>query len=118
MTALNRIAIALLLLAEATLFFTFLFIVGPIATPVILVPLAAIVALSAALYWGQEWARWVLVAPIAFRVWKLVLVIAAAWGLGRVGTALFLTLITVAELAGTYLLFARYIPRPRSLATQ
>ncbi len=112
-----RAAIALLVLAEATLFFTFLFIVGPIATPALLVPLAAVVVLCSALYWGQDWARWVLLAPIAFRMWRLVLVIAAAWGLGRTGTALFLTLIIVAELAGAFLLFDRYLSRRRSLAT-
>ena len=112
-----RTAIALLLLAEATLFFTFLFIIGPIATPALLVPLAVVLVLCAALYWGQDWARWVLLAPIAFRMWRLVLVIAAAWGLGRTGTALFLTLIIVAELAGAFLLFDRYLSRRRSLAT-
>ncbi len=112
-----RAAIALLVLAEATLFFTFLFIIGPIATPALLVPLAAVVVLCAALYWGHDWARWVLLAPIAFRMWRLVLVIAAAWGLGRTGTALFLTLIVVAELAGAFLLFDRYLSRRRSLAT-
>lgn len=110
-------AIALLILAEATLFFTFLFIVGPIATPALLVPLGAVIVLCAALYWGQGWARWVLLAPIAFRVWQLVLVIAAAWGLERSGTALFLTLIIVAELAGTFLLYDRYLSRRRILAT-
>ncbi len=110
-------AIALLVLAEATLFFTFLFIIGPIATPALLVPLAVVLVLCVALYWGQDWARWVLLAPIAFRMWRLVLVIAAAWGLGRTGTALFLTLIIVAELAGAFLLFDRYLSRRRSLAT-
>ena len=112
-----RTAIALLLLAEATLFFTFLFIIGPIATPALLVPLAVVLVLCAALYWGQDWARWVLLAPIAFRMWRLVLVIAAAWGLGRTGTALFLTLIIVAELAGAFMLFDRYLSQRRSLAT-
>ena len=112
-----RAAIALLVLAEATLFFTFLFIIGPIATPALLVPLAVVLVLCVALYWGQDWARWVLLAPIAFRMWRLVLVIAAAWGLGRTGTALFLTLIIVAELAGAFLLFDRYLSRRRSLAT-
>lgn len=110
-------AIALLILAEATLFFTFLFIVGPIATPTLLAPLGAVIVLCAALYWGQDWARWVLLAPIAFRIWGLVQVVAAAWGLGRAGTALFLTLIIVAELAGVFLLFDRYFSRRRSLAT-
>ena len=112
-----RTAIALLLLAEATLFFTFLFFVGPITTLERLVPLAVVLVLCAALYWGQDWARWVLLAPIAFRMWRLVLVIAAAWGLGRTGTALFLTLIIVAELAGAFLLFDPYLSRRRSLAT-
>src|SRR5436309_961983 len=77
-------AIALLVLAEATLFFTFLFIIGPIATPALLVPLAVVLVLCAALYWGQDWARWVLLAPIAFRMWRLVLVIAAASSSGRI----------------------------------
>ena len=112
-----RAAIAILVLAEATLFITFLFIIGPIATPALLVPLAVVLVLCAALYWGQDWARWVLLAPIAFRMWRLVLVIAAAWGLGRTGTALFLTLIIVAELAGAFLLFDPYLSRRRSLAT-
>lgn len=106
-----RIPIALLLVAESTLFFTYLFIVGPIATPVLLAPLAALVVLCAALYWGQEWARWVVLVPIAFRVWKLVLLVAAAWGVSRGGTALFLTLITVTELAGAFLLVD--LPRAR-----
>ena len=110
-------AIALLVLAEATLFFTFLFIIGPIATPALLVPLAVVLVLCVALYWGQDWARWVLLAPIAFRMWRLVLVIAAAWGLGRTGTALFLTLIIVAELAGAFMLFDCYLSQRRSLAT-
>jgi len=86
-------AIVLLLIAEATLFFTFLFVVGPIATLTRLLPLLAVLALSGALYWGQTWARWALLAPIGFRVWRLVPVTAAAWGLGRTGIALFLTLI-------------------------
>ncbi|HEV2669878.1 MAG TPA: hypothetical protein VGU74_02205 [Gemmatimonadales bacterium] len=101
-------AIALLLIAEATLFFTFLFVVGPIATLALLLPLAAVLVLCAALYWGQNWARWALLAPIAFRVWKLVLVTAAAWGLGRTGTALFLMLIILAESAAAFVLFDRY----------
>src|SRR3989442_14510689 len=112
-----RAAIALLVLAEATLFFTFLFIIGPIATPALLVPLAAVLVLCAALYWGQDWARWVLLAPIAFRTWRLVLVIAAALGLGRTGTAPFLTLIIVAELAGGFLFFYPFFSPPRGLAT-
>src|SRR5213083_1884111 len=86
-----RAAIALLVLAEATLFFTFLFIIGPIATPALLVPLAVVLVLCAALYWGQDWARWVLLAPVGFRVWRLSLLTATAWGLGRPGIALFLT---------------------------
>src|SRR5438445_13304860 len=65
-----RTAIALLLLAEATLCFTFLFIVGPITTLERLLPLAVVLVLCAALYWGQHWAQWALLAPIAFRVWK------------------------------------------------
>lgn len=102
-------AIALLLLAEATLFFTFLFIVGPISTRTRLIPLAVVLILCAALYWGQYWARSCLVAPIAFRVWRLVLLIAAAWGLGRTGTALILTFIIVAELLAAFILLDRYI---------
>lgn len=112
-----RIPIALLLVAEATLFFTYLFIVGPIATPALLAPLAAVVVLGAALYWGQEWARWALLVPVAFRMWKLVMLVAAAWGVARTGTALFLTLITIAELAGAFLLVDHYVMRHRSLAT-
>jgi len=101
--------IALLLIAEATLFFTFLFVVGPIATPARLLPLAAVLVLCAALYWGQSWARWVLLAPIGFRVWRLVPLTAAAWGVGRAGIAVFLTLIILAELAAAFLLLDRYI---------
>jgi len=112
-----RTAVALLLLAEATLFFTFLFIVGPIPTPTLLLPLAAVVVLGAALSWGQEWARWALLPPIAYRVWTLVLVIAAAWGLGRTGTALFLTLIILAELAAAFILVDSYLARRRRFAT-
>ena len=102
-------AIALLLIAEATFFFTFLFVVGPIATPARLLPLAAVLVLCAALYWGQSWARWALLAPIGFRVWRLVPVTAAAWGLGRPGIALFLTLIVLVELAAAFILFDRYL---------
>jgi len=102
-------AIALLLIAEATFFFTFLFVVGPIATMAGLLPLAAVLVLCAALYWGQSWARWALLAPIGFRVWRLVPVTAAAWGLGRPGIALFLTLIVLVELAAAFILFDRYL---------
>lgn len=108
-------AIALVLIAEAALFFTFLFFVGPIATLARLVPLAVVLVLCAALYWGQSWARWALLAPIAFRVWKLVLLTAAAWSLGRTGTALFLTLIVLAELTAAFILFDRYLAQRRSL---
>ena len=101
--------IALLLIAEATLFFTFLFVVGPIATPARLLPLAAVLVLCAALYWGQSWARWVLLSPIGFRVWRLVPLTAAAWGVGRAGIAVFLTLIILAELAAAFLLLDRYL---------
>jgi len=101
--------IALLLIAEATLFFTFLFVVGPIATPARLLPLAAVLVLCAALYWGQSWARWVLLAPIGFRVWRLVPLTAAAWGVGRAGIAVFLTLIILAELAAAFILLDRYM---------
>ena len=111
-----RAAIALLLLAEATLFFTFLFTIGPIATPPLLVPLILVIVLSTALYFGQEWAKWVLLAPIVFRVRQLVLVLAAAWGVGRAGTALFLTVILLTELAGTFVLFERYLARWHPLA--
>lgn len=101
-------AIALVVIAEATLFFTFLFVVGPIPTSARLVPLAVVLVLCAALYRGQHWARWVLLAPIAFRVWRLVPLTAAAWGLGRTGTALFLTLIILAELTAAFILLDRY----------
>lgn len=108
-------AIALLLLAEATLFFTFLFIIGPIGTLARLLPLAVVLVLCTALYRGQEWARWALLAPVAFRVWKVVLLVAAAWGLGRTGIALFLTFIIVAELFAAFILFDSYIVRRQSL---
>jgi len=98
-----------LLIAEATLFFTFLFVVGPIAMPARLVPLAAVLVLCAALYWGQSWARWALLAPIGVRVWRLVPLTAAAWGLGRPGFALFLTLIILVELAAAFILLDRYL---------
>ena len=107
-------AIVLLLLAEATLFFTFLFIIGPIATLARLLPLAVVLVLCAALYWGQDWARWGLLAPVAFRVWTIVPVMAAAWGLGRTGTALFLMFIILAELFAAFLLVDSYlVRRPR-----
>jgi hypothetical protein len=102
-------AIVLLLFAEAALFFTFLFVVGPIAMPARLLPLAAVVVLCAALYWGQSWARWALLAPIGFRVWRLVPLTAAAWGLGRAGIALFLTLVILVELAAAFILLDRYL---------
>ena len=102
-------AIALLLIAEATFFFTFLFVVGPIATLARLLPLAAVLVLCVALYWGQSWARWALLAPIGFRVWRLVPLTAAAWGLGRSGIALFLTLIVLVELAAVFILLDRYL---------
>ena len=108
-------AIALLLLAEATLFFTFLFIIGPIATLARLLPLAVVLVLCTALYRGQEWARWALLAPIAFRVWKVVLLIAAAWGLGRTGIALFLTFIILAELFAAFILLDSYLVRRQSV---
>jgi hypothetical protein len=108
-------AIVLLLLAEATLFFTFLFITGPIATLTRLLPLAVVLVLCAALYWGQEWARWALLGPVAFRVWRIVLLIAAAWGLGRTGIALFLTFIILAELFAAFILIDSYIVRRQSL---
>jgi len=108
-------AIALLLLAEATLFFTFLFIIGPIATLARLLPLAVVLVLCTALYRGQEWARWGLLAPVAFRVWKVVLLIAAAWGLGRTGIALFLTFIILAELFAAFILLDSYLVRRQSV---
>ena len=108
------VAIVLLLLAEAIFFFTFLFIIGPIATLTRLVPLAVVLALCTALYRGQEWARWGLLAPVAFRVWKLVLLVAAAWGLGRTGIALFLTFIILAELFAAFILPDSYLVRRQS----
>jgi len=104
-------AIVLLLIAEATLFFSFLFVVGPIATQARLLPLAAVLVLCAALYWGggKNWARWALLVPIGFRVWRLVPLTAAAWGLGRPGFALFLTLIILVELAAAFILLDRYL---------
>jgi hypothetical protein len=106
-------AIALLLVAEATLFFTFLFIIGPIATLPRLVPLAVVLLLCAALYRGYDWARGALLAPVAFRVWRVVPLIAAAWGLGRTGTALFLTFIILAELSAAFILLDSYFARRR-----
>ncbi|MGH7522108.1 MAG: hypothetical protein ACREMI_12615 [Gemmatimonadales bacterium] len=108
-------AIGLLLLAEATLFFTFIFIVGPIATLPRLLPLAVVLVLCTALYRGQEWARWGLLAPVAFRVWKVVLLTAAAWGLGRTGIALFLTFIILAELFAAFILLDSYLVRRQRL---
>ena len=111
-------AIALLLLAEASLFFTFLFIVGPIATLERLLPLAVVLALCAMLYRQHDWARWGLLATVAFRVWKVVLLVAAAWGLGRTGTALFLTFISLSELLAAFILIDSYVVRrlrPRTI---
>ena len=104
-------AIALLLLAEATLFFTFVFFIGPIATLTRLLPLVVVLVLSAAWYWGQDWARWGLLAPVAFRVWRMVPLVAAAWGLGRSGTALFLTFIVLAELFAAFILVESHLVR-------
>ncbi len=104
-------AMALVLLAEATLFFTFLFIIGPIATATRLLPLVVVLVLCTAWYWGQDWARWGLLVPIAFRVWRIVPLVAAAWGLGRTGTALFLTFIILAELFAAFILVEGYIVR-------
>ena len=109
------VAIALLLLAEATLFFTFLFIIGPIATPARLLPLAVVLVLCTALYRGHDWARWGLLVPIAFRVWRIVLLIAAAWGLGRTGIALFLTFIVLAELFAAFIMLDSYLERRQRL---
>ena len=108
-------AIVLLLLAEATLFFTFLFIIGPIATLARLLPLVVVLVLCAALYWGQDWARWGLLAPVAFRVWTIVRLIAAAWGLSRTGIALFLMFIILAELSAAFLLVDSYLVRRQRL---
>jgi hypothetical protein len=109
-------AIALLLVAEAALFFTFLFIIGPIATLPRLVPLAAVLVLCAALYRGYDWARGALLAPVAFRVWKVVPLIAAAWGLGRTGTALFLSFIILAELFAAFILLDSYFARRQRMS--
>ena len=107
----QTVAIVLLLVAEATLFFTFLFFIGPIATLARLLPLAVVLVLCTALYRGQEWARWGLLVPVAFRVWKVVPLIAAAWGLGRQGIALFLTFIVLAELFAGFILVDSYLLR-------
>ena len=109
-------ALVLLLLAEATLFFTFLFIIGPIATLARLLPLVVVLMLCAALYWGQDWARWALLAPVSFRVWTIVRLIAAAWGLGRTGIALFLMFIILAELSAAFLLVDSYLVRRQRLS--
>ena len=101
-------ATGLLLMAEGSLFFTFLFVVGPIATLARLLPLVTVLVLCAALNWGQSWARWALLAPIAFRLQRLVLLTAAAWGLDRTGMALFLTVIMLVELAAAFILLDRY----------
>src|SRR2546423_523959 len=110
-----RAAIALLLLAEAALFFTFLFVVGPMATLHRLLPFVVVLVLCVALYWGQDWAQWALLLPVAFRVWKVVLLVAAAWGLGRTGTALFLTFIILAELFAAFILIDSYVVRRQRL---
>ena len=68
-----------------------------------------LLVLCAALYWGQNWARWALLAPVGFRVWRLSLLTATAWGLGRPGIALFLTLIILVELAAAFILLDRYL---------
>jgi hypothetical protein len=107
-------AIVLLLIAEATLYFTFLFVVGPIATLVRLLPLVAVLILCAALYWGRNWARWALLVPIGLRVWRLVFLTAAAWGLGRTGVAVLLTSIITVELAAAFVLFDRYFRKSRA----
>ena len=108
-----RAAIALLLIAEATLFFTFLFVVGPMATLHRLLPFVVVLVLCIALYWGQDWAQWAVLLPVTYRVWKVVLLIAAAWGLGRTGTALFLTFIILAELFAAFILIDSYVVRRR-----
>lgn len=108
-------AIVLLLLAEATLFFTFLFIIGPIPTLTRLLPLLVVLGLCAAWYWGQDLARWGLLVPVAFRVWTIVPLVAAAWGLGRPGTALFLTFIVLAELFAAFILVEGYLVQRQRL---
>jgi len=109
-------AIVLLLLAEATLFFTFHFIIGPIATLARLLPLVVVLVLCAALYRGLDWVRWGLLAPVSFRVWTIVRLIAAAWGLGRTGIALFLMFIILAELSAAFLLVDSYLVRRQRLS--
>ena len=109
-------AIAVLLLAEATLFFTFLFLIGPIGTLGRLLPLTVVLVLCAAWYWGPHWARWGLLVPIAFRVWKVGLLGAAAWGLGRSGTALFLPVIVLAELWAAFILLDSYLMRRQRIS--
>ena len=81
------------------------------------VPLAVVLVLCAALYRGQDWARGALLAPIAFRVWRVVPLIAAAWGLGRTGTALFLTFIILAELFAALILLDSYFARRQTRIT-
>jgi hypothetical protein len=49
-------------------------------------------------------------------VWKLVLLIAAAWGLGRTGIALFLSFITLAELFAAFILLDSYLVRRQRLS--
>ena len=109
------IAVVLLLLAEATLFFTFLFITGPIPTLDRLLPLVVVVVFCAALYWGQDWARWGLLAPVAIRVWRILPLVAAAWGLGRTENALFLTFIVLAELFAAFILVDGWLVRRQRL---
>ena len=104
-------AIVLLLIAEATLFFAFLFFVGPIVTLERLLPLAVVIVLCAALYRGQAWAGWGLLAPIAFRVWRVGLLIGAAWGLHRTGSALFLAFVLLAELFAAFILIDSHLVR-------
>jgi hypothetical protein len=112
------VAIILLLVAEATLYFTFLFVVGPIPTLERLLPLMVVLLLAAALYAGRSWARWALLAPIAYRVWKIVVLVAAAWGLGRSGTALFLTFIVLAELFAAFILIESYVVGRRAMPSE
>lgn len=112
-TARRRVApaIALLVGAEAALFFTFLVVFGPLTLSARLVPLVVVLVLSAALYGGHDWSRWALLAPIVFRLWRIVPITAAAWGVGRVGTALFLTVVILAELGGGFILIDTYLGR-------
>jgi hypothetical protein len=46
-----------------------------------------------------------------------VLLVAAAWGLGRTGIALFLTFIIVAELFAAFILLDSYLVRRQRLTT-